>query len=219
MSAARERILKRVRTAVTSRERTAHPGPLVAADDVANDPGAGPGAQPVFRARASRDRALRFMAAFRANGGEAVRFASMAEARPWLDEFVTSFAGVAVSTRVPEDLVPLTAVLAPERAALGISLATGAAAATGTLLLDSGEGRRLQLLPPTHLVWIRERDIAGTLGEALSRIRASRGGRLPAAIGLHSAPSKSADIGRVLVVGVHGPGRVIAAILEEGDAP
>ena len=45
--------------------------------------------------------------------------------------------------------------------------------------------------------------------EALERCRA----RLPAALALHSGPSKSADIGRVLVSGVHGPGRIVAAIL------
>ncbi len=206
MSGARERILGRVRAAVASRERMEHPGNLVADDEVA---GAGKGTGP--------ERIARFMEAFRENGGEAMRFATLAEARAWLEGFVTEFAGVVVSGRVPEDLVPLSAVVSPERAALGVSLAAGAAAATGTLLLESGEGRRLQLLPPTHLVWIRERDIAATLSDAMSSIRAHHGESLPAAIGLHSAPSKSADIGRVLVVGVHGPGRVIAAILEEGD--
>ncbi len=36
---------------------------------------------------------------------------------------------------------------------------------------------------------------------------------LPSAIGLHSGPSKSADIGHVMVKGVHGPGRLIAVVL------
>jgi L-lactate dehydrogenase complex protein LldG len=206
MSETRERILERVRAAVGSRERTEHPGSLVANDEIAGT-------------SAGAGRIETFMDAFRENGGEVVRLASIIEAKAWLDGFVAQFAGVAVSGRVPDALVPLSAVLAPEKAALGISLAAGAAAATGTLLLESGEGRRLQLLPPTHLVWIRERDIAASLGAALSRIRASHTDALPAAVGLHSAPSKSADIGRVLVVGVHGPGRVIAAILEEGDLP
>jgi len=38
-------------------------------------------------------------------------------------------------------------------------------------------------------------------------------GQLPSAIALHSGPSKSADIGQVMVRGVHGPGRLIAAII------
>ena len=38
---------------------------------------------------------------------------------------------------------------------------------------------------------------------------------LPSAIGLHSGPSKSADIGQIMVKGVHGPGRVVAVVIEE----
>jgi L-lactate dehydrogenase complex protein LldG len=155
----------------------------------------------------------RFVEQFHANGGEAVRLGSPAQSREWLDSFSREFAGAAYE-RVPSDLVPDVPLLPPEIAPLGISTAIAAAAESGTLLLDSREGRRQQLLPQAHLVWVRERDIADTLGEALTRVRAAAGlTGLPAVIGLHSAPSKSADIGRILVVGVHGPGRVIAAIL------
>jgi hypothetical protein len=48
-----------------------------------------------------------------------------------------------------------------------------------------------------------------TLGDALQACRED----LPAVLALHSGPSKSADIGQILVTGVHGPGRIIAAIL------
>jgi L-lactate dehydrogenase complex protein LldG len=92
---------------------------------------------------------------------------------------------------------------------LGVSAAVAAAAASGTLLLDSRERRAVQLLPPVHLVWVRRRSVHRTLALAMDGVRDD----LPAAIGLHSGPSRSADIGRVLVTGVHGPGRVIAAIL------
>jgi L-lactate dehydrogenase complex protein LldG len=93
-----------------------------------------------------------------------------------------------------------------------VSLAVGAAAQTGSLLLSSKEGRRSQLLPPVHLVWVRAEDVRTTLGEALQACRED----LPATLALHSGPSKSADIGQILVTGVHGPGRIIAAILGAG---
>lgn len=194
MSTAREQILASVRAAVSSRPRTEHPGPF--------PPGA-----------LGAESTARFIGQFRENGGEAVRFESPSEARTWLDELTKDMAGAACE-RIPPDLAPSIPQLPADTAPLGVSTALAAAAESGTLLLDSGEGRRQQLLPPVHLVWIRERDIETTLGDALARARNAPGRTgLPAAIGLHSGPSKSADIGRVLVVGVHGPGRVIAAIL------
>jgi L-lactate dehydrogenase complex protein LldG len=48
------------------------------------------------------------------------------------------------------------------------------------------------------------------LGAALDAARERA--PLPAALALHSGPSKSADIGRILVRGVHGPGRLVAAV-------
>ena len=44
--------------------------------------------------------------------------------------------------------------------------------------------------------------------------RLSRRGELPANAVLISGPSKTADIEGVLVTGVHGPGRVMAVLIE-----
>jgi L-lactate dehydrogenase complex protein LldG len=41
---------------------------------------------------------------------------------------------------------------------------------------------------------------------------------LPSAVGLHSGPSKSADIGHIMVKGVHGPGRLIAAVISDSGS-
>ena len=109
----------------------------------------------------------------------------------------------------PRALQPALPAAPPSEASLGVSVAVGAAAQTGSLLLSSREGRRAQLLPPVHLVWVRARDVHTTLGDALQACREG----LPAVLALHSGPSKSADIGQILVTGVHGPGRIIAAIL------
>ena len=51
--------------------------------------------------------------------------------------------------------------------------------------------------------WFRQ------VGEALQDLQT-----LPRALGLHSGPSKSADIGQVMVKGVHGPGRLVVVVLE-----
>jgi L-lactate dehydrogenase complex protein LldG len=110
---------------------------------------------------------------------------------------------------VPSRLRPRVPLACPDLAALGVSVATGAIAETGSLVLDARDGRRSQLLAPTHVVFVREKDIHPTMVYALGRLRQD----LPSAVGLHSGPSKSADIGQILVRGVHGPGRIIAAVV------
>jgi L-lactate dehydrogenase complex protein LldG len=143
------------------------------------------------------------------NGGEVVRLEHLEAAQEWLARFAQTFAGVAVGRTVPPELHPRLPVLPPEEAPLGISWALGAVAETGTVILSSREGRRTQLLPPSHLVFVPASRFYVSLGEALDVLKAE----LPAALGLHSGPSKSADIGQIMVKGVHGPGRLVVALL------
>jgi L-lactate dehydrogenase complex protein LldG len=152
-----------------------------------------------------------FIAALAKGGGEAVRFQDEKQASEWLAGFARDFAHAAVSADVPRSLRPDIPEAPVPTAALGVSLALAAAANTGSLLISSREGRRLQLLPPVHLIWIDPTRVYSDLGRALEGVRDE--GELPAVLALHSGPSKSADIGRILVTGVHGPGRLIAAIV------
>ncbi len=205
---ARERILSRVREANRDREAVSHPGPL---PETAEPPGPfGEAAEATGAGAAGgADAVDAFENRFRAAGGEVIQLADEAAARVWLEEFASEFESVSVCMGVPEALQPALPAAPPSEASLGVSGAVGAAAQTGSLLLSSREGRRAQLLPPVHLVWVRARDVHTTLGDALKACRED----LPAVLALHSGPSKSADIGQILVTGVHGPGRIIAAIL------
>jgi L-lactate dehydrogenase complex protein LldG len=196
---ARGRILGRVREANRDREPVSHPGSLPGA---AEPPGP-------FGVAGQADPVGAFENRFRAAGGEVVRLPDEEAARAWLEDFAGGFESVSVCIGVPDALQPVLPTAPPSEAALGVSAAVGAAAQTGSLLLSSREGRRSQLLPPVHLVWVRAQDVRTTLGEALEACREN----LPATLALHSGPSKSADIGQILVTGVHGPGRIIAAIL------
>jgi len=187
----RDRILARVRSALAGREAVAHPGAFVGS----------PPAGPVIEAFAER---------FRAVGGEVERFAGMDQALEWLEGFAGAFAGVAAGADVPAELATKLPSVPARDAPLGVSMARYAAADTGSLVLDSKGGRLPQLLPPTHLVWVRADAVMATLDEALEAGR----GDLPAVLALHSGPSRSADIGRVIVTGVHGPGRVVVGIVD-----
>ncbi|GMV03752.1 MAG: hypothetical protein AMXMBFR53_00340 [Gemmatimonadota bacterium] len=204
---ARERILARVRDALEERPKVPHPGAF------RGGRAAPPPATPVQG----------FSDAFVRAGGEVVPLADAAAARQWLEDFARTFEGVAWGATVPEELrrgvaarptadgaTRPSSAASPEHAALGVSMALGAVAETGSLVLSSADGRRTQLLPPTHVVVVPAGSVHATLSGALTALRPS----LPSALGLHSGPSKSADIGQILVRGVHGPGRVVALLLE-----
>ncbi len=194
MSDARERILGRVRQALEHRDSTDHPGEFGAWRPEGILP-----SEPLEA----------FTTLFTAAGGEVLHFDSEVAARTWLEDFASAFETVSVGETVEGALRPGRPGASPEAASLGVSMARCAIAETGSLVLDARDGRRTQLLPPTHLVWVRAADIHATLAGALTAMK----GDLPSGLGLHSGPSKSADIGQITVKGVHGPGRVIAAIL------
>lgn len=188
----RDRILSRIRATVLARGQTDHPGAFE-------------GWRPTKR---SSSAVQGFAELFRGAGGEVEQHAE-GDVAAWLAEFCGGFGSVSVGEGVPDELRPNLPVAPPDSAPLGMSMAAGAIAETGSLIIDARDGRRTQLLPPTHIVFVRERDIWATFREALLHSQSD----LPSAIGLHSGPSKSADIGRYLVRGVHGPGRVVAVVL------
>lgn len=190
--AMRERILARIRRALEHRPHIALPEPLV------------------LPTRPPEEALALFTKRLTENGAEVVRLENLPAAQEWLGHFAQTFAGVSLGQTVPEALRPGLPLLPPEEAPLGISWALGAVAETGTVLLSSREGRRSQLLPPTHLVFVPPERIYPTLLEALQALQSE----LPSAIGLHSGPSKSADIGQIMVKGVHGPGRLVVAMLQ-----
>jgi len=216
---ARRRILDRIRDANADRAGAPHPGDFPAA-----------GAEDPSTSGASRLR--RFADAVRAAGGEVVQLEDEGAAERWLVGFAGDFETAVVSPEVGKALDPGLPAAPASDADLGVSRAVGGAADTGTVLLSSREGRGLQLLPPTHLVWLRAREVCETLTAALEEVRRRPNGEagvgsgrhgvglagspeagLPSAIALHSGPSKSADIGRIVVTGVHGPGRLVVAVV------
>lgn len=193
---ARDRILGRVREALSERTAVEHPGSFEGWRPAAP-------ALPV-------DGLVHLL---EAAGGEIVRQPNVDAAAAWLASFCADFGSSAVGETVPEPLRPPLPAGAPDTAPLGVSLARGAVAETGSLIMDARDGRRAQLLVPTHVVFVRTRDVYVTLREALIELADD----LPSAIGFHSGPSKSADIGQILVKGVHGPGRLVAVLIGDGD--
>ena len=193
----RDRILARVRSALEDRGASEHPGPF-------ESWGAGEGSGDLLDA---------FTRRFRAAGGEVVVVPDRTAAAEWLRAFGTEFGSVTFGRGVPPALRWSAPTASPETAELGVSVARRAVAETGSLMLDARDGRRSQLLVPNHVVAVEIDALYPTLDGALRSVR----GDLPSALGLHSGPSKSADIGQVMVTGVHGPGRVIAVVVSGSE--
>jgi len=188
--------MSRVARATASRPGLPHPGALATppADDT------------------TADAVDAFVNRFTRSGGEVARADPGRPPGEWLTGFLRRLqpkvAGVAVGPDVLPELRPRLPEAAAEHAGAGVSMAWGAAADTGSLILPSTGTRAVQLLPPVHVVWVPTRRVFAWLDDALLELEAG----LPATVGLHSGPSKSADIGRTVVTGVHGPGRCIAVL-------
>lgn len=100
---------------------------------------------------------------------------------------------------------------------VAISHAYGAAAETGTLVLLSGAQNptTLNFLPDDHIVVVAAETVAGDYETVLARLRDDLGSeRLPRAINLVTGPSRSADIEQTLILGAHGPRRLLVIVVD-----
>ena len=95
---------------------------------------------------------------------------------------------------------------APDAAA-GLTGADFAIAATGTVVLEStAEAVRLaSTLPPVHFVILDPRKIVADSAAAVPLLRSFHQSLPQAFLAYITGPSRTADIERVLTIGVHGP--------------
>lgn len=105
-------------------------------------------------------------------------------------------------------------ISAPElaQAAAGITVAECLSARTGSILINSSiaGGRRLSVLPPVHIVIAQEDQLAPSLAPWLTIIKQDP---TWSAATIISGPSRTADIEKILVLGAHGPKRLILLLL------
>jgi L-lactate dehydrogenase complex protein LldG len=98
---------------------------------------------------------------------------------------------------------------------LGVSEFDWALAATGTLAQDASDPRlRLaSTLPEVHVAIVRTRSLVPDLECLLARVDPRRLRYLACVTG----PSRTADIERVLTIGVHGPKRLVIVLVDEEE--
>ncbi len=87
----------------------------------------------------------------------------------------------------------------------------------GSVLISSRQdsGRRANFVPKTHIVIADTSQIKSTVKEALTALHEKYKGRFPSMTTLITGPSRTADIEKTLVMGMHGPQELIIFMLDE----
>lgn len=114
-------------------------------------------------------------------------------------------------------------VAAPDDDAVDFSItgADAALAATGSLVLINGVGRprTVPLLPLTHIAIITQDQILPNMESWIAKQRQQNldAFHLSANINIISGPSRTADIGMELILGMHGPAELHIIIIKDLD--
>lgn len=161
-----------------------------------------------------------FQVAAEAVGTSVKRFTTIAEAV----SYVQGLAGgdsISASHLPPEirEAFSGTVFTAPTEFAnsrLCVSLAEAGIAATGSLLLDlSGHDERsASSLPLIHAVFLKKSAIAPDLYALHDLIAQKIASSQSTRLSITTGPSRTADIERVLTIGVHGPKELYVLVME-----
>jgi L-lactate dehydrogenase complex protein LldG len=131
----------------------------------------------------------------------------------WADcPFLEGLDAGSLSEQIPGLKFHVTRDLAAD-AKIGISQMDWALADTGTLVQDATkvEKRLVSTLPEIHIALLEAEKILPDMPSALSRMSPKDASYLSMITG----PSRTADIERVLTIGVHGPVRVVIVCVDD----
>lgn len=89
-------------------------------------------------------------------------------------------------------------------------------ARTGSMLMSSAQlsGRTTSVYAPVHICIAYTNQLVYDIGEGLQQLRESYGQQFPSLVTLATGPSRTADIEKTLVVGVHGPKEVFCFLVD-----
>ncbi|MCW8916492.1 MAG: LUD domain-containing protein [Magnetovibrio sp.] len=101
---------------------------------------------------------------------------------------------------------------------IGLSVALAGVAETGTLVLASGpqSPTTLNFLPDVHVVVLEEENIAANYEAVWATLRAQKteGPVMPRTVNWITGPSRTADIEQTLLLGAHGPRKLIILLID-----
>lgn len=89
-------------------------------------------------------------------------------------------------------------------------------ARTGSIVMSAGQlsGRTTSVYAPVHICIAFTDQLVYDVKDALQLVKDKYGNRLPSLITFATGPSRTADIEKTLVVGVHGPREVYVFLVE-----
>ncbi len=90
-------------------------------------------------------------------------------------------------------------------------------ARTGSIVLSSAQaqGRTASVYAPAHISIATTTQVLYDTSDALTFLMKKNGGTLPSSVSFAAGPSRTADIEKTLVTGVHGPKEVFCFLMQE----
>jgi L-lactate dehydrogenase complex protein LldG len=90
-------------------------------------------------------------------------------------------------------------------------------ARTGTIVISTAQasGRTVSVYAPVHICIAYTHQLVYDIKDALQQVKKKYNHHLPSLISFATGPSRTADIEKTLVVGVHGPKEVYCFLVDE----
>lgn len=122
-----------------------------------------------------------------------------------------------LSLNPPNMEIALSANDNPEDADACITGCEALVARTGSVIISSRQhmGRTSTVFYPVHIIVATTSQVVRDIQNAIDLVKKKYNGNLPTMINLNTGPSRTADIEKTLVVGVHGPGEVFCFLVND----
>jgi L-lactate dehydrogenase complex protein LldG len=208
VSPAKENILKKIRQALT--ESTPIPFPQSEGNSSVYQP-------------SRQEKEVEFAEQFARVQGKFIYCADQAEMLQQLKQLIVKNAWTQVFCRETPLLQllndPLKGLIVKEglpEADASITSCELLVARTGSILLSTGleSGRTVSVYAPVHICIAYSRQLVYDIREGLEFLQGKYKNNLPSLITLATGPSRTADIEKTLVVGIHGPKDVYVFLID-----
>lgn len=207
-SPSKESILKKIRQALS------HSTPLPFPQSEGNQPVLPPSAEELEVEFAEQFNALQGRFIFCVNRQElAFQFNSLVKKQDWkkiycIENKIKEFVGTAAEERFTDkDLAGCD---------VSVTSCEYLVARTGSIVMSAAQpsGRTTSVYAPIHICIAFTNQLVYDVKDALTLLKEKYNGKLPSLITFATGPSRTADIEKTLVVGVHGPKEVYCFLVD-----